>query len=146
MQRYANRYVAADPQNGFIADPRRVLLGAIVAPTVGALATEVPTFTFESYWGIWLLGFFSVVTLYLPLVLWRLRRTSRPLLTCILVGGLSAPGLFGYALSIVGGLTVDPAFIFFPLLFTFPLGAIGGAAFWLCAVWRSEGFASFSDV
>ena len=71
MQRYSNRYIDAEQLNGFIADPRRVLLGMFVAPAVGALATEVPTFTFQSYWGVALLGWLSVITLYLPLVLSR---------------------------------------------------------------------------
>ena len=154
MQRYANRYIDAEQLNGFIADPRRVLLGMFVAPAVGALATEVPTFTFQSYWGVALLGWLSVITLYLPLVLSRLRRTSRPFLTCVIVGGISAPGLLGYAVAVVGGLlTADPAWIVFPLAATFPLGAIGGAVFWLCVVWRADGWekpvatdASFSDV
>jgi hypothetical protein len=127
--------------NDFIADPRRVLLGAIAAPLIASLVAEIPTFGFESFWGLFLLGFLSVVTLYLPLVLWRLRRTRRPLLTCVVVGGLSAPGLLGYSVSIVGSLVMaDPRVIMFPLIATFPLGAIGGAIFWLSAVWRSEGF------
>ena len=46
MRRYANRYIEADRLTGFLADPRRVVVGAIIAPAVGALATEVPTFTF----------------------------------------------------------------------------------------------------
>ena len=147
MRRYASRYIDADPLNGFIADPRRVVLGMIAAPAAGALATEIPTFAFRDFWTIAFLGLLSVVTLYLPLVLWRLRRTYRPFLTCVVVGAISAPGLLGYAVSLIGGLLMaEPALIFLPLAATFPLGAIGGAIFWVCAVWRSDGFETFSDV
>ena len=127
--------------NDFVADPTRVLLGAIAAPVLAALFTEIPTFHFRDYWTVALLGLLSVVTLYLPLVLWRLRRTRHPFWACVILGGLSAPGLLGYALGIMGSfITGQPAVIFLTMVLVFPLGAIGGAIFWLCAVWRSEGF------
>lgn len=132
--------------NDFIADPRRVVLGMIVAPAAGALAAEVPTFLLRDFWQIWLLGLLSVVTLYLPLVLWRLPRTRHPFLTCVVVGAVSAPGLVGYSVAImISLLGVGAGWAGLVLLVTFPLGAIGGAAFWLAAVWRSEGWKNALD-
>lgn len=138
--------------NDYVADPRRVLLGAFAAPLIASLATEVPTFRLTHYWGICFLGFMSVISLYLPIILWRLPRTRRPFLTCVAIGAISAPGILGYAIAIIGGLLVWPLGALI-VVATFPLGAIGGAVFWVCAVWLADGWegpeeptASLSDV
>ena len=81
--------------NAFVADPRRVLLGAIAAPAVASLAAELPIFSFADFWAFFFLGLMSVITLYLPIVLWNLCHTRRPLWTCIWVGAVSAPGIIG---------------------------------------------------
>ena len=128
--------------NDFIADPRRVLLGMFAAPVVPSFAAEIPTFKFLDFWPLAMFGFLSIITLYLPWVLWKLRRTRHPFLTCVLIGGLSAPGLLGYVVGIVAGLAGFPAAVIGIIMVTLPLGLIGGAVFWLCAVWRSEGWES----
>lgn len=132
-------YAPAAAEGDFVADPRRVLLGMIAAPIVPSLAAVIPQSFFPSFLAVATLGLLSILTLYLPLVLWRLRRTRHPFLTCVLIGGISAPGLIGYSIAIILGMVAGaPAAPLMLMAATFPLGAIGGAVFWLCAVWRSE--------
>ena len=126
----------------FVPDPRRVLLGIIVAPVAPSLVATLPQSLLPSFGALATLGLLSVLTLFLPLILWRLPHTRHPFWTCVLLGGFSAPGLFGYLLALVLGITAGaPAAPLFVLLATFPLGAVGGAIFWLCVVWRSDGWA-----
>ena len=126
--------------NGFIAHPGRVLLGIFAAPLVPSLAAEIPAFKFLDFWPLLFLGFFAVLVPFLPLVLWRLRRTRHPFWACVLIGGLSAPGLLGYIVAIFATLGGFPTVLPMLMAITFPLGAIGGAVFWLCVVWRSDGW------
>jgi hypothetical protein len=132
-------YAPGAAREGFVADPRRVLLGTVLSPIVPSAAAAIPQFSLPSFWAVVTLGLLSVLTLYLPLVLWRLPHTRHPFWTCVLLGGLSAPGLFGYSLAIILGIAAGaPAAPLLVLLFTFPLGALGGVVFWLCVVWRSD--------
>jgi hypothetical protein len=141
MQRYANRYLEAEPPNGFIADPRRVLAGTLAAPLVPSIGAAILNMQIFEFWPVAILGLLSVITLYLPLVLWSLPRTQHPFIACVLLGGISAPGLIGYGLSIMAGFAIGaPAAPIIIMMLTFPLGAVGGATFWLCTVWCSEGW------
>lgn len=124
------------PDHAYVAEPKRVLLGAIVAPT-GASLIAIG-------WGdplsLWLFAMLSTMPLFLPAVMWRLGRTKYRFLTCVIVGGVTAPGICGYALGIVGALVVEGGldFLAATLLFAVPLGIVGGMIFWLCAVWKSD--------
>lgn len=132
-------YAPGAPVGEFVADPKRVLLGVIVAPVVPSLGVTIFQFSFPSFGGVVTLGLMSILTMFLPLVLWRLPRTRHPFWTCVVVGGFSAPGLFGYTMAVIMAFAVSaPITPLMVLLITFPLGAVGGAVFWLCVVWRSE--------
>jgi hypothetical protein len=87
-------------------------------------------------------GFSSVIVVFLPLLAWRLPRTRHPLLTCVVAGAGAAPGPVGYFFGLMI-LPHDSGRIALGiLLYTAPLGAIGGFVFWLCAVWDGGGFAA----
>lgn len=138
------------PQLGL--DWRRVLLGIVAAPIVPSLLFGATNGGPAAIGPVILplvgLGFLSVLTLYLPLLAWRLPRSRRPLMTCVLVGIVAAPGPVGYVFGAIGLLLAGELW-FVPgiLILTAPLGAIGGFTFWLCAIWegRRAGVAGEAD-
>lgn len=70
-------------------------------------------------------GTLSVLFFFLPLVLWWLRWSTRPLFTCVVAGTLSGPGPLGYWAMFYFTPAVLPPFV---------MGAVGGFVFWYVAV------------
>jgi hypothetical protein len=123
-------------EGAFVADPKRIVLGAVVAPTAASLIGSI---SMGDFWSLWLVALLSTMPVYLAVILWRLPRTTRPLLTCLLIGALTAPGIVGYIFGLVGTMVAaDASAMLVILFFSAPFGLLGGAVFWLCAVWRSE--------
>ena len=122
-----------------ILDSSRLLLGTIAAPLAGSLAAALFSRNFVVFWPVAGFGFLSVLFLYLPLIAWTLPRTRRPFLTCVLLGGIAAPGPLGYifmAFDLAEGSGGLAAAIFTD---TAPLGLVGGLVFWSCVAWNNPG-------
>lgn len=116
-------------------------LGLVAAPVVPALAFTFPTFADAG--SLIAFGALSVITLFFPLLVVILPRTGRPFLTSVVVGALIAMGPFGIIVAAAsagaGPFGAAEALIYL-LAITAPLGAVGGAAFWFCALWRNRDF------
>jgi hypothetical protein len=127
-----------------LLNPGRVALGLVAGSAVPSLVVGPGGLGDESYWLLFLFGCLSILTVYLPLMIWRLPRTRRPFLTCALLGALAAPGPIVIALAIISALGQAgemTGLVGFVYLFTAPLGLVGGCVFWLCVVWRNPEFA-----
>ena len=132
---------------GFLNQPSRIsllgagrwTLGLAAAPVVPALA-----FTFPSFVGadiLVVLGAISVITVFFPLLVVVLPRTCRPLLASIVVGALAAIGPVGIIVAAGEGRAMAALLALIEVgVRTAPLGAVGGAVFWFCALWRNPDF------
>lgn len=115
--------------------PGRTILGLVCGVAVPSLAASCVLSIGEEQGplrdvlsgaaGFALFGTMSILTLFLPLILWRLPRATNPVVTCVLLGMISGPGPLGYFVA-----TAFP----FILVTTFAMGAFGGFVFWLVAV------------
>ncbi|MEA3030840.1 MAG: hypothetical protein QOG13_2165 [Sphingomonadales bacterium] len=127
------------PSRHFSLNAARMLLGALAASAVPALAFTFPRF--DEAQGVFAMGCFSIFTVYLPLMAWRLPRTRHPLLLSIGLGMVAAPGPIGIGLA-AAALFYAPLAAPLIMLLLAPLGALGGLVFWLCALWRNPYFAA----
>jgi hypothetical protein len=133
-----------EPDQRPLLNPGRMALGVVAGSAVPSLVVGPGGLRDGSFWILFLFGCLSILTVYLPLMIWRLPRTRWPFLTCMILGGLAAPGPIVIALAIVSALgqAGEMAGLFgLVFLFTAPLGLVGGCVFWLCVVWRNPEFA-----
>lgn len=121
--------------------PGRLALALLLASFVPSafFAVLLSNERFASFVFMSVLGFTAIAIPFTPLMAWRLPRTRRPFATVVLIGAISAPGPIGYALALMGVLTVKSSYDLLDLaralLVTAPFGACGGFIFWLVAMW-----------
>jgi hypothetical protein len=81
-----------------------------------------------------------VIFFFLPVIIWQLPYSQRPLLACLAVGAASIAAPMALLALIVGAATGEGEIGFLVLLATatvLPVGLASGLAFWLCVVWRN---------
>jgi len=130
--------------------PARAVLGFLLAPLAAgcAFALLSATLTPDDAWPLGpLTGFMSMlagyVTLYLALpVYFAVRHRVRPTRRNVVATGSvigAAPGI-GVAVAAFLDKGLLPRDLVVTIAYGLISGAVGGFAFWLCAVWRSRRF------
>ena len=140
------------PGAGLTANKARLAVGALVACAAPAfilafLLPAIRPLDLSPSPELWLVLSLIlspfVIVFFLPIIIWRLPASRRPLLACLAAGGSSIAAPMALLALIVGAATGGGEIgllVLFATAIVLPVGLASGLAFWLCVVWRNPAF------